>query len=182
MKRVVLLVVPPQRGLLEGFSKGLIAIANFLDMHGQNIEVRLLDFSFLMDEEVEDQASKAISNCGGALTFIGITGTTASYQGMLLTARTFKLLSPSCIVIFGGHHASAQDDIILEHHSDHIDFIVRGEGERSLLALTENYPSVVDVPNLSYVDDGELVRTQEAVALTEGELCPSSEHLALMAL
>lgn len=163
------LVVPPQRGLLEGFSTGLIAIANFIADHAPDIEVRLLDFGDFSPAEVEEQASHILAKSTGKV-FIGITGTTASYQSMLATARAFKRFRPSCVVVLGGHHVSPQDDVVLRHHSSYVDFVIRGEGELSLLRLVRSHPQIEHVPNLSYWRDEAIHRNPEGALLCSAEL------------
>lgn len=66
---------------------------------------------------------------------VGITTTTASYRSALATARAFKAVAPDALVVLGGHHASPQHDVILRHHADIVDAVVRGEGEHPLLAI-----------------------------------------------
>jgi anaerobic magnesium-protoporphyrin IX monomethyl ester cyclase len=167
--RTVLLVVPPQRGLLEGFSTGLIAIANYLRLHVPSCAVRLLDLTHEPFDALPDLISDALLAASGRV-FVGITGTTASYQSMLRTAAVFKATQPSCVVVMGGHHATAQDELILRRHSDVVDFVVRGEGEVAMAALVTRYPDVEAVPNLSYVADGAIRRNLEAQLLGETEL------------
>ncbi len=53
MPTTVLLVVPPQRGLLEGFASGLVAIANYLALQAPDLRVRLLDYARLDLHQLE---------------------------------------------------------------------------------------------------------------------------------
>lgn len=165
----LLLVVPPQRGLLEGFSTGLIAIANYVRRQHSAVSVSLLDFGVLGDGDLERAVSEALLEATGRV-FVGITGTTASYQSMLATARAFKRLQPSCIVVMGGHHVSAQDEIVLSRHRDIVDFVIRGEGEVALTSLLHSYPETSSVPNLSWWHGAGVRRNVEALPLKEADL------------
>jgi radical SAM superfamily enzyme YgiQ (UPF0313 family) len=167
--RTLLLVVPPQRGLLEGFSTGLIAIANYVRQHAHTVEVRLLDFGLLNEKHLGDPVSQALLSAKGRV-FVGITGTTASYQSMLATARAFKAAEPSCVVVLGGHHVSPQDNVVLSHHADIVDFVIRGEGEVALAELLTHYPEVDKVPNLSHLVQGRLRRNTDGPLLVESAL------------
>lgn len=167
--RTLVLVVPPQHGLIEGTSAGLIAIANYVSNHAPTIVVRLVDFARLGFREMAAAVSQEVLAAQGRL-FIGITGTTASYQGMLATARAFKQAEPSCVVVFGGHHATPQDEVILNNHADIVDFVIRGEGEIALTALVHDYPRIDAVPNLSLRAEGTIRRTLDAPLLTREEL------------
>jgi len=47
-----------------------------------------------------------------------------------------KQWKPDAIVVFGGPHATALPDQVLTHYPQ-IDYIVRGEGERTIVDLAE---------------------------------------------
>lgn len=79
LPRTLLLVVPHQPGLLEGFSTGLIAIANYVRRHQPAVEVRLLDFGLLTEQGLAEAISYEMLAARGKM-FVGITGTSASYQ------------------------------------------------------------------------------------------------------
>ncbi len=60
-------------------------------------------------------------------------------------------------VVLGGSHASAVPASLLS--SPHVDFVIRGEGERpvvELLRFLQGRSSIDDVPNLAYKIDGKL--------------------------
>src|SRR5882762_3211415 len=148
--------MPPQAGLLEGFSAGLIALGNYIRLYVPDVLIKIVDLAI-------DQIS--LQNLPEPI-FVGITGTTASYQSMLRTAKTFKACNPDIIIVFGGHHASAQDDIILQHHP-YIDFVIRGEGEIALACLLQHYRQPDKVPSLSYRNGSRIERTDDAPLLNQ---------------
>jgi radical SAM superfamily enzyme YgiQ (UPF0313 family) len=162
----LLLVVPPQRGLLEGFVNGLIAIANYIGLYAPDIEVCLLDFGRMNAVQMDEAVALTLSEAR-TKTFVGITGTTACYQSMLATAKAFKDHDPSAVVVLGGHHVTSQDDVVLRHHSDIIDYVIRGEGEAAMLALIRSHPDADHVPNLSFLREGRVNRTDDADLLDE---------------
>lgn len=164
----LLLVVPPQRGLLEGFSTGLVAIANYISRKAPAIDIQFLDLGLAEDHDLEAVISEALLKARGRI-FVGITGTTASYQSMLRTAAVFKGLKSSARTIFGGHHASSQDKIIMDRHST-VDYVIRGEGEQALLALIEHHADPTVVPNLTWRNHGKIIQNPEAPPLQEAEL------------
>ena len=144
----LVLVHPPQEGLLEGFSSGLVALANYVTQELPWASVSLLDFGLVSDTEMQRQAALYVQASTGTV-FVGVSTTTASYQSSLRVARTFKAISPKCVVIFGGHHASAQHDTILHNHAS-VDYVVCGEGEKALTELLQQYPNVEDVPGVHF--------------------------------
>jgi len=165
----LLLVVPPQRGLLEGFVNGLTSIANYISLFAPDIEVRLLDFGRLSTEQMIEAAALALAE-SRTRTFVGITGTTACYQSMLMTAKAFKEHDPATVVVLGGHHVTSQDDVVLRHHAGIVDYVVRGEGETAIVALVRHHPDTDRIPNITFFRDGTLQRTPETQLLGEVEL------------
>ncbi len=145
--KTLLLMAPPQRGLLEGFASGLISLANFIQIHEPGTDIRLLDFSQADPLDIDDALRAAFRTVGDAI--IGITATTASYYNAMLAARACKRLRPDIPVVLGGHHATSQDDVILGHHPE-VDVVVCGEGERALLSLLRSFPELSDVPGIAY--------------------------------
>ncbi|MGA7806958.1 B12-binding domain-containing radical SAM protein [Bradyrhizobium sp.] len=163
MKNTLLLVMPPQLGLLEGFSSGLIALGNYIKLHNEDTSVRLLDLAEVAPGDTSKCVQAALQGLSGTV-FAGITGTTAGYQSMLSTAQAFKQCSSGVITVFGGPHATAQDEIILDRHR-FVDFVVRGEGEIALSSLLRHHGEPERVPSLSFRDGGRIVKTEDAPAL-----------------
>jgi hypothetical protein len=120
----VLLVHPPQRGLLEGFSSGLISLANFLTAYEPSVDVRLLDLGLCEYDDLAMEIGQVARKARKRL-FVGITTTTASYQSALAVVRLFKNARSDSIVIAGGHHVSTQDDVVLRRHAPFLDLVTR---------------------------------------------------------
>ena len=164
----LVLVAPPRIGLLEGFTSGLISLANFVrDRFSETIDIVILDLGRIGDDEIP------VENFTGEVgekVFVGITTTTATYLSALKIAKLAKVTNSNCHVVFGGHHASPQSDIILSNHSECVDSVIIGEGERALLALLKNYPDITQVPNLAFLDGNQIVRNKPAELLNTEEL------------
>src|ERR1035438_4862570 len=113
----LILVMPPQQGLLNGFATGLTSIADFIHSQLPTVKVFLYDFS----EERIPSLKAAILRCGAPITdktIVGVTTTTASYQAALSVAEAFKDVAHHAgldvTTIFGGHHAGADAEIVLQ--------------------------------------------------------------------
>jgi radical SAM superfamily enzyme YgiQ (UPF0313 family) len=169
--RRLILVQPPQRGLLNGFAHGLIDLANFTADRLPSARISILDLSTTSSEAVVDTVRATLASERGAHNLIGITTTTASYRSSLAVARIFKALDSDCLVVMGGHHASPQHDVILNRHGDSVDVVARGEGERALLNLMDTDHSLADIPGISYLTQGQLkVNTATPRLLSTEEL------------
>lgn len=167
-----MLVQPPLLELLDGFSFGLISLANYVVSNSKiEVEVDLLDFSRMSFSEVENYVFEISNNVDDLdLLFIGITTTTATYQSALFVAKTFKKFLPKSVVIFGGPHATADYETILKYHRDIVDVIVVGEGEKSLNYLLQNYPRLELIPGIAYVKNDRIYRNPPPPLLMQKEL------------
>jgi radical SAM superfamily enzyme YgiQ (UPF0313 family) len=169
MYQTLLLVLPPQHALLEGFSSGLISLANFISGREPSVDVGILDLSYASPHEAAAELAGAAA-CARGRTLIAVTTTTATYQSALAVARAARTAAPGGHVVFGGHHASPEARIVLREHRD-VDAVVCGEGETALLALVRNPDAPAHVPNLAYRDaDGAVQVNPRAPLLTTGEL------------
>jgi radical SAM superfamily enzyme YgiQ (UPF0313 family) len=166
--RDIVLVQPPQRGLLNGFANALMDLGNFVIQRTPSAHVCILDLAFARRSELDEHARRLVRGCHRGLV-VGITTTTASYQAALQTAAAFKAAAPDCLVVFGGHHASPQHEVVLRRHRRIVDAVVRGEGEYALLALARGEP-LAKVPSLSFLHGERLVANPPPPRLSENDL------------
>lgn len=167
----LLLIMPPQQGLLNGFAAGLISLANFVEARMPGLRASILDLSGHSFESADAEITRSLAGNQGGPSFVGITTTTASYQSALEIARLAKRVAPQSVVILGGHHASADPEIILRSHKDTVDLIIAGEGERSLYELIRHYPASEGVPGLCYLDaESQFIRNHPPMPLSQEEL------------
>ncbi len=163
----LLLVIPPQHGLLKGFATGIVSLAEYLEDKLPLVDIEIADLS---NSTFEDVKAKSTEYYNSKNLFVGITTITASYQSALYTAQQFKRSNNECKVIFGGHHASADANIILKYNSDKVDYIIKGEGEIALHEFLKNYPSLSDCPNLVYIENDKIKENPSTRLLNTFEL------------
>ena len=94
MQKTLVLAVPPQAGLLEGFSSGVISLANYVHLHNDDTRVVFADFGPLSPRRLSESVGEILKDASSPV-FVGITGTTADYQNMLRTAEAFKSWDPA---------------------------------------------------------------------------------------
>jgi radical SAM superfamily enzyme YgiQ (UPF0313 family) len=164
----LLLILPPQHWLFEGFNSGLIALANYVDQHLSTVQVKLVDLSHVALAELRATVAAHLCNVRPPVV-VGITTTTATYQSALAVARAVKEEDKGIPVILGGHHSYTEDEVILQRHSE-VDFVIRGEGERALVHFLSAFPKVNHVPGLSYRTGQRIARNPEPPKLTQQEL------------
>jgi len=164
------LVIPPQRGLLQGFSTGIINIASFVDSRMPEINTEIIDLSQVSIDTIQESFGEKLKNTADAHCVVGITTTTATYQSALAVARAVKQNRPESLVVFGGHHASADPATILRHHPDVVDCIVIGEGETTLVELIRSLPDFTSVPGLAFLRDATYHMNPGPTLLAPSEL------------
>lgn len=169
------LFVPPQRYVLEGFSSGIISIANYVKQKEPRTSVYIHDLSHFPEYKVESYL-KSISFSRKTF-FVGITTTTATYQSALRLAKKIKEVSNDAVVVFGGHHAKVQDRIILKNHPE-VDVVATGEGEMTILELIRRYPDLSRVPGVTFRDRQGLNSTPLHPLLPQKELDSISHELS----
>lgn len=79
-------------------------------------------------------------------------------ERILYIAQSLKKVNPHLTVILGGHEVS-HDAVSVMEQNPHVDFIVRGEGEKPMRALLEalcNKTSFSDVASLTYRESGSI--------------------------
>jgi anaerobic magnesium-protoporphyrin IX monomethyl ester cyclase len=92
-------------------------------------------------------------------TVVGINATTPKIASALNVAALCKEIDPNIRVVIGGPHASCLPEEILQNEC--VDFVVRGEGERTLLnlikTLEEGGKDFESCPGLSFKMNGTAV-------------------------
>ncbi len=127
---------------------GLGYIASVLRTNGHQVEI--MDFN--INNTTPDYSQYDV---------VGISCDTSRYKAGVQIARQVK--SKGTAVVMGGPHVSFNDDEALG--TGLCDYVVRGEAEESFLVLVntlEKKADVGDVKGLSFLSDGEVVRTPDA--------------------
>ena len=103
---------------------------------------------------------------------VGLSATTSTWpETRLLLERLDRELPARPILVLGGPHATIFDERALV--TTPLDYVARGEGERTLVDLLAALAGGRDpagIPGLSCLRDGELARGPDRPPLTEAEL------------
>lgn len=105
---------------------------------------------------VWDEAIKVISSYEPAI--VGISVLTPKVPSAFKIAKICKNINHNMVVVFGGHHPTVSPDEILLNKN--VDFVVRGEGEKTFCELVENLnnPSHHNyIPGLSFRNNGRVI-------------------------
>lgn len=169
----LILIMPPQKGLLNGFANGLASIADFVRDKLPTLPIRLYDLS----QESVNAVKAAILRRGIPLTndtVVGITTTTASYHAALHVASAFKEVAKfanlNVTIVLGGHHAGSDAEVVLRSHREIVDYVVIGEGEIAMVEFLRNYPNVRSTPGLAFLNGENYTANRSAMLLSQAHL------------
>jgi len=161
----VLLVDPPvgfSYGIL-GVSRPPLGLAYIAAILRDHCQVKVVDF------RVEPQYWSDYPY--GEFDLVGISVDTVRYPASIEIARLAK--QQGAVVVMGGPHVSFLDRDALE--TGVVDYVIRNEGEYSLLSLVEflcNKRALKDVAGVSYLDNGDLCRTPDAPFIDDLDSLP----------
>ncbi|MDA8134809.1 MAG: radical SAM protein [Desulfobacteraceae bacterium] len=89
---------------------------------------------------------------------VGISSLFTAYGNEALkTAEIIKKFYPQCLIVMGGHHPTFFPEKILDCRA--VDFVLRGEGEKSLALLCDALTTgsdPADIPGIAFKKDGSL--------------------------
>lgn len=110
---------------------------------------------------------------------VGATAVTMTVDHALEALEAVKALNPSLTTVIGGPHATFCATDILQS-CDQVDVVVCGEGENTLVALTqalETHAPWEDIAGIAFRDGKRIARTAAAPLADLDELAPPARHL-----
>ncbi|TLN10236.1 magnesium-protoporphyrin IX monomethyl ester oxidative cyclase, partial [bacterium] len=163
MDKTILLMTPPYHtGIIEVTGKwpplSLVYLAGHLRAAGFRVE--LYD-AMTKDHTFSDIRDK-LAEVNPWLVMVGAF--TPSINAALDCLRVAKEVSGEIITCLGGVHPTFCYGEILEENNAFVDFIVRGEGEVTAVALAETLGRGGDcsaVPGLAYWQENRVVKTAD---------------------
>jgi anaerobic magnesium-protoporphyrin IX monomethyl ester cyclase len=135
----------------------LLALAAYLEKNLEGVELEVLD----CQAESLDWGGMKKSISSSKPDIVASSGFTCNAYVCARVAETAKKVDPGIVTVIGGQHFSSFDEQSLRSFPE-IDYIVRGEGERTLLELIRALRGKGDpssVKGLSFLKNGQLVCT-----------------------
>lgn len=133
---------------------GLAYIGAVLEKAGH--EVKIIDID--MEKISEEQFPKIIKDYYELVCF---TATTPTYEKAVKLCRSVKK-NTDAVTVLGGIHATIAPDACAQ--SEFIDFVVRGEGEVTILDLIyaiQGKKAYTEVKGISFKENGKIIHTSE---------------------
>lgn len=131
---------------------GILFVAGMLKANG--VDVAILDaelFNFTAND-IKKEIRKEKPR------IVGISGTTPEVLTIKKVAKAIKDVDKNIIVVLGGPHSTILPNEAIKDKN--IDYLVRGEGEITMLELTQKLmlgQSVKDVKGISYRQKGKII-------------------------
>ncbi len=173
----VLLLAPPYLDLYGKLSKaagryfplGIAYIASFLRTYG-NHDVRMYE------PEAQNLTYADITEFIKTYSpdFVGITCSTPNFSRAIELAKICRKHSGAKIVL-GGVHASAVPEFIIENFSAMIDYVVVGEGEKTMLELIDacmNNKHIEEVKGVVFRNGDRIVQTEHRPYIEDMDSIP----------
>jgi anaerobic magnesium-protoporphyrin IX monomethyl ester cyclase len=118
----------------------------------------------IVDEQVEDHVLDLINSHVKRMNppyIFGFSVLTAAFKSSIAISKKLKELYSDSIILFGGVHPTAMPGEVLSF--DHIDFVLKGEAERSLIEFykcIKNGRDVRHIKNLCYKENNRIVENE----------------------
>lgn len=167
------LLVSPSQSQVYGIMKppdypslGLAYLGAVLDEAGHNVKIIDIDAEQLSNNEFLVEVKN------GDYGLVGITVTTPTFSKALELTEIVKNNSDAYTVL-GGIHANTMPEECINNQS--VDFIVKGEGEITLLELVrclETHGSLEHVDGLYYKENGKILRSKNRALIGNLDTLP----------
>jgi anaerobic magnesium-protoporphyrin IX monomethyl ester cyclase len=178
IKRVALITPPYHSGVVESagtwLNVGFVYVAGSLRAAGY--EVDYYDAMSLWHKWPEIEARIRAFNPDVVAT----TSFTASVAHALELTALAKKINPQVVTVHGNVHATFCYEEMLRAEHETVDFIVRGEGEVTLVSLLDCLNAAGDpatVPGLAFYRDGAVIATPKAPYIQDLDALPMAWDL-----
>ena len=176
--KIVLINLPSKTYKIDGMEEefgfnpsfALISLGTWLELNGYEPILIDLCCQYMSKNEVFN----ILKNENPII--VGLSVHTENTEFAMTLARLIKIDFPSIKIVFGGAHPTlVPDDIIT---SDYVDFIIRKEGEATLLELTEaiatneNAISFEKIPGLLFKRNSKAIKNSFRAPINDLDIMP----------
>ncbi len=152
---------------------GLISLGAYLEERGFEVLVE----DYVVNTYSRHRAERVLKEFTPRI--VGATGVTMNIKPSMEILHDYKSADPGIITVAGGPHVTFDAEDMLREYP-FLDYIVRGEGERTIheLLSMEDPPAVSEIPGLSYRGDGTIVHNRDRELIEDiNELPLPARHL-----
>ena len=146
---------------------GLAYLGAAIKSKGYPVEIVDMDAESLLSEEIAEKIK--LDN----IDLVGITVTTPTLSSSLEIAEAIKRISSSSKLVLGGMHPSVMPKEAISHSC--VDFVVKGEGERTILELIEAVAldkGFKDVRGLLFKEHNQVIENEDRELIKDLDTIP----------
>lgn len=178
MVKKVLLITPPYHcGVLESAGTwmplGMVYVAGSLQNAGYDVEI----YDAMSKFHTFDDIRKHIMElCPDA---VGTAAYTSSLYDAIQVLRITKNVDAEIITFLGGIHPTFCWEEILQKEGNHVDYIIRGEGEVTATELLNHVfaGKSPDIHGIAYTQNGKITCTEERPLISDLDSLPAAWNL-----
>src|SRR4030043_202948 len=177
-KKVMLITPPYHSGVVESagvwLNVGFVYIAGSLCSAGYNPFI----YDAMSQWHGYEEIGKGITDFKPDV--VATTAFTAEIVDALRVLKLAKDINPAIVTVIGNVHPTfCYEEILREHHT-YVDFIVRGEGEETMVELLNALSTNGDiskVKGIAYRDNGEIIITSPRGFIKDLDILPMAWDL-----
>ena len=177
-KRVLLITPPYHSGVIESagvwLNIGFVYIAGSLRAAGYDPIIYDAMSSWHGYEEIEKRITDFKPDV------VATTAFTAEIVDALQVLKLAKDINPRIVTVIGNVHPTFCYEEILKEHYSYVDFIVRGEGEETMVELMDALSTngnISKVKGIAYRDNGEIIVTSPRGFIKDLDILPMAWDL-----
>jgi len=204
----VLLIDPPMFVMIEQhknyFPYGLCSMATLLRQKGYDASVYDADHTTTLHSKSFKEIAESYDRYLEEDTFnkhpiwsqmaafleefkpdlVGVSTLPVKYRSVKKTVQIVRAMSPNAKIVVGGRHATSNPEIFFA--LPEVDFVVRGEGEQTILDLCDLIDSAADISlyrkvlGLSYRDNMEVRNNQSRSPICDLDQIPYPDRSTLV--
>ncbi|MFX1280993.1 MAG: B12-binding domain-containing radical SAM protein [Promethearchaeota archaeon] len=189
MKVSLIFPKPPEKGIFCGTVKeaeqyvkekidfygfpplGILSLATYLNEN--NFDVSIYD-QFAQGSSIDETLQWIKNEDPDILGFSTITTSGTGISSAEISKRVKEEINPNVKILFGNYHATFNDTRILNKYP-YIDACIRGEGENTLLEITqksEKGHGFEDIRGVTYRNNGRIIRNKDRPLIENIDILP----------
>ncbi|HCJ67457.1 MAG TPA: magnesium-protoporphyrin IX monomethyl ester oxidative cyclase [Elusimicrobia bacterium] len=179
MKKKILFITPPYHcGVLESAGRWLplnfVYLAGSLQKAGYEVAIYDAMVKFHNYPEIRNYLENSPADV------VATTAYTAMINDALQALKLAKEVNPSVITLLGGIHPTFCFEEILQENHSFVDYIIRGEGEETIIELVNCLSAgddPVKVSGIAFRQEGKIVSTAERSFVADFDSLPMAWDL-----
>jgi anaerobic magnesium-protoporphyrin IX monomethyl ester cyclase len=179
MKKKILFITPPYHcGVLESAGRWLplnfVYLAGSLQKAGYEVAIYDAMVKFHNYPEIRNYLENSPADV------VATTAYTAMINDALQVLKLAKEVNPSVITLLGGIHPTFCFEEILQENHSFVDYIIRGEGEETIIELVNCLSAgddPVKVSGIAFRQEGKIVSTAERSFVADFDSLPMAWDL-----